>query len=214
MRSTLPAPATLAAFAAASITLLLIPGPAVFYIINRSLADGRAVALTAVAGIELGSFVHVVAATVGLSAILATSAVAFSVLKWLGVAYLVYVGIRTLSTSPARLEADVAPTTRRRAFGQGILVQVLNPKVALFFLSFLPQFIDPGRGPAWAQSLVLGTLFFALACLFDSCYALAASALRSVLVRGRGVTFVRRWIAGGAYLVLGAVASTATPTWA
>ena len=207
----MPAPATLAAFAVASITLLLIPGPAIFYIINRSIADGRAVALSAVAGIELGSFVHVVAATVGLSAILATSAVAFSVLKWLGVAYLLYVGIRTLCTTPARLEAEVAPTTRRRALHQGILVQVLNPKVALFFLSFLPQFVDPGRGPAWVQLLVLGTVFFVLACVFDSCYALAASALRSVLLRGRGVTFVRRWIAGGAYVLLGAIASTATP---
>ena len=116
----MPTAATLAAFAAASITLLLIPGPAVFYIVNRSLSDGRAVALTAVAGIELGSFVHVVAATVGLSAILATSAVAFSLLKWLGVAYLVSIGIRTLRTRPAPLEAHLVPTTRRRAFGRSV----------------------------------------------------------------------------------------------
>jgi threonine/homoserine/homoserine lactone efflux protein len=206
-----PTAATLVAFAAASITLLLIPGPAVFYIVNRSVSDGRGVALTAVAGIELGSFVHVVAATVGLSAVLATSAVAFSLLKWLGVAYLVAIGIRTLRTRPGSLEADLLPTTRRRAFGQGILVQVLNPKVALFFLSFLPQFIDPERGPAWTQSLILGTVFFVLACVFDGGYALAASALRSLLVRGRGVAFVRRWVAGVTYLVLGALASTASP---
>jgi threonine/homoserine/homoserine lactone efflux protein len=207
----MPTAATLVAFAAASITLLLIPGPAVFYIVNRSLSDGRAVALTAVAGIELGSFLHVVAATVGLSAILATSAVAFSLLKWLGVAYLVSIGIRTLRTRPVPLAAELVPTTRRRAFGQGILVQVLNPKVALFFLSFLPQFIDPERGPAWTQSLILGTVFFVLACVLDGCYALAASALRTVLLRGRGVAFVRRWVAGVTYLVLGALASTASP---
>ena len=207
----MPTFGTLVAFAAASITLLLIPGPAIFYIINRSLADGRAVALAAVAGIEFGSFVHVVAATVGLSAILATSAVAFSVLKWLGVAYLLYVGIRTLRTRPGALAADVVTTTRRRAFGQGVVVQVLNPKVALFFLSFLPQFVDPARGAAWMQSLILGTAFFVLACLFDSGYAVAASSLRSLLLRGRGVTFVRRWLAGVTYLVLGALASTAAP---
>jgi len=133
------------------------------------------------------------------------------VLKWLGVGYLVYVGIRTLRTRPAPLAADVATTTRRRAFGQGVVVQVLNPKVALFFLSFLPQFVDPARGAAWMQSLILGTAFFVLACLFDSGYALAASSLRSLLLRGRGVTFVRRWLAGVTYLVLGALASTAAP---
>ena len=106
----------------------------------------------------------------------------------------------------------MVPTTRRRAFAQGIVVQVLNPKVALFFLSFLPQFVDPDRGPAWVQSLVLGSVFFALACVFDGCYAVAASGLRTVLVRGRGVVFVRRWVAGVIYLVLGALASTAAPS--
>ena len=138
-------------FAIASVALLLIPGPAVIYVLNRSVSDGREVGLAAVAGLELGNFVHVIAASVGLSAVLATSATAFNVVKWLGAGYLVLVGVRTLLRKPTDIENESTTTSLRRSFTQGIIVNTLNPKVALFFLSYLPQFIDADKGAAWSQ---------------------------------------------------------------
>ena len=136
-------------FAIASVALLLIPGPAVIYVLNRSVSDGREVGLAAVAGLELGNLVHVIAASVGLSAVLATSATAFNVVKWLGVGYLVFVGIRTLLRQPTDIENEATTTTLRRSFTQGIIVNTLNPKVALFFVSYLPQLINADKGAAW-----------------------------------------------------------------
>jgi threonine/homoserine/homoserine lactone efflux protein len=147
---------SLEAFAVASFLLLIIPGPAVIYILNRSVSDGREVALAAVAGLELGNFMHVIAASAGLSAVLAASATAFNAVKWLGAGYLVFIGVRTLVTRPPALTAGSVSMPRSRAFRQGFVVNTLNPKVALFFLSFLPQFIDTDNGAAWLQSLILG----------------------------------------------------------
>jgi len=195
-------------FAIASVALLLIPGPAVIYVLNRSVSDGREVGLAAVAGLELGNFVHVVAATAGLSAVLATSATAFNAVKWLGAAYLVFVGLRTLVTKPRAVSGDSASVSRRRSFSQGVIVNTLNPKVALFFLSYLPQFIDPDNGAAWSQALVLGSIFVAIGCLTDGMYALTASALRTVLLRGRTLPFVQRYVAGTVFVALGVVAAT------
>jgi threonine/homoserine/homoserine lactone efflux protein len=200
---------SLLTFGAASIVLLLIPGPAVTYIVNRSVSDGRSLALTSVAGIELGNFVHVIAATVGVSAVLASSARAFSVVKWLGALYLVGVGIKTLLTRPERLSALTSPTSYRRAFAQGVVINILNPKVALFFLSFLPQFIDPDRGPAWSQSLALGTLFVLLGVITDGSWALLASAVRGALLRGRAMPFIRRYVSGSTFVGLGLIAARA-----
>lgn len=200
---------SLIAFGVASVVLLLIPGPAVTYIVNRSVTDGRAVGLASVAGIELGNFMHVLAATVGLSAVLATSATAFTVVKWLGAAYLIGVGIKTLSTRPDRLEAEATRTSYRRAFTQGALINTFNPKVALFFLSFLPQFIDHDRGPAWIQSLVLGALFTLLGFATDGAWAFLASGVRGALLRGRAMPFIRRYVSGSIFVGLGLVAARA-----
>ena len=199
---------SLAAFGIASLALLVIPGPAVLYIINRSVADGRNVALAAVAGLEIGNFMHVIAATVGLSAVIATSATAFSAVKWIGAGYLVYIGIRTLATKPQAVNQLNDPMSRRRAFTQGIVVNTFNPKVALFFLSFLPQFIDADRGSAALQSLVLGSTFVVLGCISDSLFAILASALRGTLLRGKSLPFVQRYVAGSVFIALGAIAST------
>lgn len=199
---------SLAAFGIASLALLVIPGPAVLYIINRSVADGRNVALAAVAGLEIGNFMHVIAATVGLSAVIATSAAAFSVVKWIGAGYLIYIGIRTLATKPQAVSQLNDPMSRRRAFTQGIVVNTFNPKVALFFLSFLPQFIDSDRGSAALQSLVLGSTFVVLGCISDSLFAILASALRGTLLRGKSLPFVQRYVAGSIFIALGAIAST------
>ncbi|MFM8946674.1 MAG: LysE family translocator [Actinomycetota bacterium] len=198
-------------FAIASVTLLLIPGPAVIYILNRSVADGREVGLSAVAGLELGNLVHAVAAAAGLSAVLATSATAFNTVKWLGAGYLIFVGVRTLLRPPVAVASEATSVSRRRTFVQGIVVNTLNPKVALFFLSFLPQFIDPDKGAAWSQALVLGITFVLIGCLTDGLYALTASALRARLLSGRTLPFVQRYVAGTVFIGLGLVAATTSP---
>lgn len=197
------------AFAIASIALLVIPGPAVIYVLNRSVADGRNTALAGVAGLEIGNFMHVIAATLGLSAIIAASATAFSTVKWAGALYLVFIGIRTLLTKPSPPDSRSTSATNRKAFTQGIVVNTLNPKVALFFLSYLPQFIDPDRGSPALQSFVLGSIFVVLGCCSDATYALAASALRDRLLTGRALPFVQRYVAGSVFVALGVVASTA-----
>jgi threonine/homoserine/homoserine lactone efflux protein len=204
----MPELSTIATFAIASFALLVIPGPAVIYVINRSVSDGRAIGLSAVAGLETGNSVHVLAASVGLSAVLASSAVAFNAIKWLGVAYLVAVGLNTLRRPPAVIDDSQPSMSVRRAFVQGIVVNTLNVKVALFFLSFLPQFIDTKAGRAGLQSFVLGMVFVAIGVVTDGTYALIASSLRSVLVRGRALPFVQRYVAGTVFVGLGVLAAT------
>ncbi len=204
------APSTIAAFALASIAILIIPGPAVLYVLNRSVSDGRRVGLAAVAGVELGTFVHVLAATAGLSAVLASSAAAFNAVKWLGAGYLVFVGVRTLIQRPAALDVDRPGVTTGRAFRQGVIVNVFNPKVALFFLSFLPQFIHPDHGHPTVQAFVLGLEFVGIALLSDGMYAIVASGLRNVLLRGRSLPFVQRYVAGTVFIGLGLVAASAS----
>ena len=204
----MPSIESLIAFGIASLALLVIPGPAVLYIINRSVTDGRNVALAAVAGLEIGNFMHVIAATVGLSAVIAASATAFLIVKWIGAGYLVYIGIRTLVKRPQAVTQASDQMSRRRAFTQGIVVNTFNPKVALFFLSFLPQFIDADRGSAALQSLILGTTFVVLGSVSDSLFALLASALRGTLLRGKSLPFVQRYVAGTVFIALGAIASS------
>ncbi len=204
----MPAIDSLLTFAVASLALLLIPGPAVLYIINRSVSDGRNVAIAAVAGLEIGNFVHVLAATVGLSAVIATSATAFNVVKWIGAGYLVYIGVRTLVRRPSEMNATVAGASLKRSFTQGIVVNIFNPKVALFFLSFLPQFIDADRGSAALQSLVLGSTFVVIGLTTDMMYALTASALRDKLLRGKSLPFIQRYISGTIFIALGVFAGS------
>jgi threonine/homoserine/homoserine lactone efflux protein len=204
-----PTVSTLTAFAAATIVLLLIPGPAVLYIVNRSVTDGRAVGLAAVGGLEVGDLLQVIAATAGLSAVIATSATAFGIVKWAGAAYLVVMGIRTLLTAPEAIDVGQPSVTARRAFRQGIVVNALNPKTALFFLSIFPQFVDPAAAHAGVHSLILGVEFVALATLFNSMYSLLASSLRHLLLRGRALAFVRRYVSGAFFVGLGVVAATA-----
>ena len=196
------------AFAIASLALLVIPGPAVLYVINRSISDGRSTALAAVAGLEIGNFMHVVAATVGLSAVIAASATAFGVVKWIGAGYLIYIGLRTLSRKPASFSQEQKSLSRRKSFTQGIVVNTFNPKVALFFLSFLPQFIDTEKGSAALQSLILGSLFVVIGLCTDGLYAFLASALRSTLLRGKSLPFVQRYVAGSVFVLLGVIAAS------
>ena len=204
----MPTVGSLIEFALASLALLVIPGPAVIYILNRSIVGGRSVGLAAVGGLEIGNFIHVIAATVGLSAVIATSATAFSLVKWLGAGYLIYVGIHTLVRKPTELSGARGPTSLRRSFIQGVVVNTLNPKVALFFLSFLPQFINTSRGSAALQSLIFGSLFVLLGILSDGAYALLASGLRETLLSGRTLPFIQRYVSGVVFIALGVVAGS------
>ena len=204
----MPSLDSIVAFAIASLALLVIPGPAVLYVINRSIADGRSIALAGVAGLELGNFVHVIAATIGLSAVIAASATAFGIVKWIGAGYLVFIGLRTLIKKPQAMEAQSTSLTRGKSFTQGIIVNTFNPKVALFFLSFLPQFIDEKLGSAALQSLILGSMFVAIGLCTDGMYAILASALRTTLLRGKSLPFVQRYVAGSVFIALGLIAST------
>jgi threonine/homoserine/homoserine lactone efflux protein len=200
----MPDPATLAVFVVASLALLLVPGPSVLYIVARGVGQGRAAALVSALGIEVGTLVHVAAATLGLSALLVSSALAFAVVKYLGAAYLIYLGVRTLlSRAAPDPTLDPAPTRLRRVFTQGVVVNVLNPKTALFFFAFLPQFVDPA-GSVAGQTLVLGGLFAALAMCSDSAYALLAGSLGGRLRRNARFARAQRWSTGGVYLALGA----------
>ena len=200
---------SLISFAVASVALLVIPGPAVIYIVNRSVADGRQIGLAAVVGLELGTFMHVLAATVGLSAILATSENAFNVVKYLGASYLILIGLRTLTRQPEAISTSASSMTQSQAFRQGFIINMLNPKIALFFLSFLPQFIDPKISSNARQSLILGSVFVLCGFVIDGIYALTASSLREVLVKGKALPFIQQYVAGVVFVLLGVAAALA-----
>ncbi|MEV0591338.1 LysE family translocator [Nonomuraea cavernae] len=180
----MPDIATLALFCAATLALLVVPGPAVLFIVTRSVAQGRSAGLISVLGVHAGSLVHVFAAALGISALLAASATAFTVVKYAGVAYLVWLGVRKLMHRGSDEEAVATEThSRRRMFWEGFVVNVLNPKTAIFFLAFLPQFTAPAAGPVGPQILLLGLLWLVLGMASDGTYAMAASALAGRLRR-------------------------------
>ncbi len=200
----MPGSASLLGFVAAALVVLLIPGPGVLYILARSLGQGQRAGLVSVLGLSAGALVHVAAATAGLSAILLASATAFGVVKALGAGYLIYLGIRMLLGRDATAAIEVtAPRSLRRLFSDGVLVSVLNPKIAVFFLAFLPQFAEPGRGPIAQQVLFLGLLYVALALCTDGAYAVLAGRLRHWL-RGRVLQGpLPRYTSGVVYIGLG-----------
>ena len=201
----MPDPSRLALFVGAALLLLVVPGPSVLYIVTQSVSHGRRAGIVSVAGITTGTLVHILAATVGLSALLASSAVAFDVVKYLGAAYLIAVGLRRL----LGLERAAEPQTRTPR--QGIVVNTLNPKTALFFLAFLPQFVDPERGTPWVQILVLGLLFATLGFLSDGVWAVVAGTLGERLRRSRRFPAAQRYASGAVFVGLGAVAALTAP---
>jgi threonine/homoserine/homoserine lactone efflux protein len=206
----MPETTTLLLFAAASAALIAIPGPNAIYIAARSLSQGRTAGLASAFGVETGTLIHVGAAAAGVSALVASSATAFDTIRYLGAAYLVVLGIRAWRSGAQHSAAvDAERQSVRRTFAEGVLVNVLNPKVALFFLAFLPQFTDPDRGSVATQTLVLGAVMFVIALAADLFYALAAGALGARL-RGRaGAARRQSQLTGGIYLALGAVAAVA-----
>ncbi|HZR40577.1 MAG TPA: LysE family translocator [Ktedonobacteraceae bacterium] len=200
----MPALSTIAIFLLAGLGILLIPGPAVLYVVTRSAAQGRRAGLASVMGIESAIFAHVIAASLGLSAILLTSALAFNVVKYLGAAYLIFLGLRTLFSKNKHQDMPIEPPrSLSRLYGQGFLVSLLNPKTALFFYAFLPQFVDPGRGAVVGQILLLGILFALMATCTDGLYALLGSAVGGWLNKSELVQRWQRAITGCIYILLG-----------
>jgi threonine/homoserine/homoserine lactone efflux protein len=191
-------------FMGAALALLLLPGPAVLYITARSASQGRMAGLVSVLAIETANFIQAVAAALGLSAILLSSALAFDVVKYLGAAYLIYLGIRKLMFSEEAVEnKEVKRESLSRIYWQGLVINILNPKTALFFFAFLPQFIDPSKGNVVGQNLLLGAIFVGLAIITDSLYALVASSLAGRLAGNKGFQKGQRYFAGLVYVGLG-----------
>jgi len=207
----MPDASTFLLFAAASLAFLAIPGPSVFYIVTRSLAQGRRAGVTSMLGVQAGGLVHVAAAAFGVSAVIASSATAFTIVKYAGAAYLIALGLRRLLFASSADDAEPeprGPASSSRLFTQGVIVNVLNPKTALFFLAFLPQFVDPSA-PVAPQMLVLGTLLVGLGVLSDGTYALVAAGAGRKL---RETAAARRRLdrlSGGIFISLGLVAALA-----
>jgi threonine/homoserine/homoserine lactone efflux protein len=196
-------------FVIASLALLVTPGPAVLYVVTRSLAEGPRVGLVSVAGIFAGTLVHVGAATLGVSALLASSELAFSLVKYGGAAYLVWLGLRRMAAGSSGPAREVAmPSGTWQTFRQGMVVNLLNPKTALFFLAFLPQFVNPRHAIA-PQMLALGLVFAALGLTSDAAFALLAGSVRRSLVRGRakGALVLQRYLTGAVFILLGVTAA-------
>jgi threonine/homoserine/homoserine lactone efflux protein len=199
----MPSGAALSLFLITAFVLLMTPGPAVTYIVTRSLSQGCTAGIVSSLGIGLGGLCHVTAAALGLSAVIASSALAFSALKYAGAAYLIWLGTqRLLAKDIESAKAAPARDSLWRIFWQGAVVNVLNPKTALFFLAFLPQFVNP-KGSIVPQVLLLGMLFVTMAILTDSTWALVASSA-AVWIRGRtGLARSGRYLAGATYITLG-----------
>lgn len=209
----MPDPSTLIPFVIASAILVLIPGPAVLYIVSTGIGRGRRMALASMLGIETGALFHVAAAAVGLSAVVASSVVAYSVVKYAGAAYLIYLGIKTLrdrdDSSPLKIPGA---TSARSAFKRGVIVNILNPKLALFFLAFLPQFVVPATGsvadPSVSGQLVfLGLLFISVAVVIDGVYAMTSGMIGNLLNHNERFARAQRRVAGVTYIALGATAA-------
>lgn len=197
----------LVVFFVAATVLLVTPGPAVLYIVARSIDQGRTAGVVSVLGIAVGTFFHVAAAAFGLSAILVSSAVAFSVVKYLGAAYLIYLGIRKFLVADAVEDRTSVTTPRRlrRIFYEGVIVNILNPKTALFFFAFLPQFVDVSRGAVVPQILLLGTIFVAMGMVSDGVYAVLAGSIGDWLKKNIRLLKAQRYFAGSVFIALGVV---------
>lgn len=208
----LPTHSQLLFFVTTAAILLAIPGPAVLYIVGRSIGQGHNAGLVSALGIGVGTLIHTAAAAVGLSALLVSSSAAFSVVKYLGAAYLVYLGIQRLRSkeSFAAPSDPAAPrVTLARVFSQGIVVNVLNPKTALFFFAFLPQFIDPARGHVATQILSLGILFACMGTTSDSLWALFSGSVAGWLRNNRRWMRNERYVSGGILISLGVATALA-----
>jgi threonine/homoserine/homoserine lactone efflux protein len=200
-----PDPSTIGIFALAATALIVIPGPAVLYIVAQSVGQGRRAGVVSALGVASGGLVHATGAAIGLSGLLLSSATLFNVVKYVGAAYLIYLGIRRLTGHDASvLTAPTRVRSRRAMYRDGAIVNILNPKTALFFYAFLPQFLDPGRGSVVLQSLFLGGVFVTIALVSDCLWGLAAGSAAGWLRERPKAIVAERWLTGGVFLGLGA----------
>jgi threonine/homoserine/homoserine lactone efflux protein len=208
----MPSLSAYAVFLATAVAILLVPGPAVLYVVTRSIEMGRGGGIASVAGITTATFAYVALAAAGLSSLVVASPAVFDVVKYAGAAYLLFLGVRRLLRRGVDEEKEEpAPRTRRRAYTQGILVNLTNPKMIVFVFAFLPQFVDPRASQPWLQTLVLGLSFTILAFLSDSLYAFAAGSVADRLRGTERVAKIERWIGGSVLVVLGILAATWSP---
>lgn len=208
---------TLVSFGLAVSLLVAVPGPATLYIVTRSIDRGKEAGLASVLGISAGAMVHFFAAGLGLSAVLMTSAAAFSLVKYAGALYLIYLGVQNIRSKAdfrcdrASNELAVNKDSLLTIFRQGVVVNVLNPKAAIFFLAFLPQFLDPTAGPVWQQLIPLSAVFICIGLAGDGTYALTAGKLRYWLKRHPLFWQRQKYATGGTYIALGVAAATVAP---
>ena len=205
MTDLLPSFSTLGIFIAASLVLAITPGPGVLYIVTRSISQGRAAGLASVAGVAIGNFCNALGASLGLAALFAISSLAFIIVKYLGAAYLIYIGVKTIRNANAKTDIEnvnLTPASPKRIFMDGLLVALLNPKTALFFAAFLPQFIHAGHA-LMAQTIVLGLVFVIVAAITDSLYVMLSSFIRPFLQRNQNAGPIGSYLSGGTFIGLG-----------
>ena len=208
----MPSSSAYLVFLATALAILLVPGPAVLYVVTRSIEMGRAGGIASVAGITTATFAYVALATAGVSSLVVASTVAFDVVKYAGAAYLLLLGVRRLLGHGAEEEAEEpAPHTRRRAYTQGVVVNLTNPKMIVFVFAFLPQFVDPHASRPWLQTLVLGLSFTVLAFLSDGLYAVAAGSIADRLRGTNTIAKVQRWVGGSVLVGLGILSAAWSP---
>ena len=210
----MPSLSTYALFIVTALALLAIPGPAVLYVVGRSIDQGRTAGLASVLGITTGTVVHITAATVGLSSLVLASKVAFDAVRYVGAAYLIVLGVRRLLTRTHEEEeaADGRPTrTLRRLYTQGLVVNLLNPKTIVFIFAFIPQFVDVGAGRVWLQILLLGLTFAGLGLMSDSLYAIVAGTVADRLRGTPLIARIERWFGGTVLIGLGVAAAIIAP---
>lgn len=200
----MPEIANLSVFIIAAVVLVIIPGPAVLFIVGQSLEQGPKAGIISSLGLMAGAVIHILAAVLGISAILHASALAFNVVKYLGAVYLIYLGLQQWfsKAQPARIGSGGAKSNAK-IFTQGIIVNVLNPKAALFFLAFLPQFVRSDQGPVAYQMLFLGALFLVIAFISDALYAFLAGFISNWLKRNTRLLNRQRYLSGSIYIGLG-----------
>jgi threonine/homoserine/homoserine lactone efflux protein len=202
MTDLLPAWPLLTAFLAASFVLAVTPGPGVLYIVTRSVTQGRRAGLASVAGVALGNLGNAIGASLGLAVLFALSSLAFSIVKYAGAAYLIYLGIQALRAPPSTSTTPTLSTQPLlRIIRDGFVVALLNPKTALFFAAFLPQFMSSNANPM--QSITLGVIFVVIAAITDTFYALTASSVAPLLTKAPAFKSLGRYVSGGVFIGLG-----------
>lgn len=205
----IPTPENILLFITAATILIIVPGPAVLYIMMKSMEQGYKAGIASVLGVGVGAMVHVVAAAIGISALLVASATAFSILKYAGALYLIYLGVKKIvDKAPPIEQQKIDKKSLFNIFYEGVIINVLSPKSAIFFFAFLPQFINPERGGTTSQILFLGLLFFIIALISDMCYVLLSGKLVKQFKSSKVYPRLQKYASGSIHIALGLLTLT------